>query len=55
MLFSSFLLSIFIYDLQDSDPHTVSGIFDAFLLDSEQIIFVLIYSFIGMKKQKILE
>ena len=55
VLFSSFILSIFIYDLQDTDPHTLTGIFDAFLLDCEQVIFVLIYSCIGMKKDVILQ
>jgi hypothetical protein len=54
-IFGSFLLSLFVSDLQDSYPTTLAHIFDAFLLDGEQLIFTLLIKFIDMKQDQILE
>ena len=48
-IFASFVLSIFISDLQESHPETLRTIFDAFLIDGQQVIYTLLVEFISMK------
>ena len=54
-IFGSFLLSLFVSDLQDKYPKTLAHIFDAFLIDGEQLIFTLLIKFIDKKQEAILE
>ena len=48
-IFASFVLSIFISDLQESHPETLRTIFDAFLIDGASVIYTLLFEFIEMK------
>jgi len=45
-IFGTFILSIFISDLQAKHPETLTHIFDAFLIDGECVVFTLLMKII---------
>jgi len=47
-------MTMFIANLQDCNPDIASRIFDAFLIDGESVIFVLLIKFITLKEQELL-
>jgi hypothetical protein len=42
-------MTIFVANLQDSNPEVASHIFDVFLIDGERVIFTLLMKFIFLK------
>lgn len=54
-VFGSLILSIFISDLQGKYPSILTHIFDAFLIDGEEVIFTLLLKILDTQQDKILE
>ena len=47
--FTNIIMTIFVANLQDSNPLVAAHIFDVFLIDGEKVIFTLIMKFIFLK------
>lgn len=54
-VFGSFILSVFISDLQSKYPDILIKIFDAFLIDGEEVIFTLLLKILDTQQGRILE
>ena len=52
--FTNIIMTIFVANLQDSNPLVAAHIFDVFLIDGEKVIFTLIMKFIFLKQQKLM-
>ena len=54
-VFGSFILSVFISDLQSKYPKMLIHIFDTFLIDGEEVIFTLLLKILDTQQANILE